>query len=258
MNGAPEQSLVAGEPDLAERIHRWAQRTPDKPALRFRDAEMTYAELDRQIGAVAGGLGLARGERIAFCATNRPEQLVLLFACARLGAICVPLNARLAPPELAHCLRDSGASTLVAEPSFLSGLAAHRADLPDLQRTVELDTEEWEVLLSSEAGVRRGCAADDLLIVYTSGTTGRPKGAVLTDRALSANAVNATQFHDLTSADHVLGGRSGELLLAAPTCSGPTGGTRRPPSRPSTAPAGSAPAMSATGCRTATSSSTTA
>ena len=164
---------------------------------------VTYRRLADEAACAAHHLehviGIARGDRIALLALNRPEHLVLLFACARLGAMLVPLNWRLAPPEHDFILRDSGARLLIHEPEF-AATAALAAALPDC-RSVALplalgaDREPDDPAVGTDA---------PLLIVYTSGTTGHPKGAVLTQDALLWNAVNSIAAHDLSSRDHVL------------------------------------------------------
>jgi len=181
-------------------IERHAQERPEAPALRYEGRRITYADLARQVAAAAAGLaarGIGHGDRVAFIGPNHPSQIVLLFACARLGAMQLPLNWRLAPPELGFILADAGATALAATREMLD--LARRIAPPGC--TV-LDAEApWPD--ASTAPVR-GTEEDAVLLVYTSGTTGRPKGAVLDQRALLFNALNSTHMHGLTAADRVL------------------------------------------------------
>src|SRR3954451_71386 len=107
---------------LADLIARNAAHTPDKVALRFAGREITYAALYSRILAAAQALssklGIARGDRVAILATNHPDYLVLLYACARLGAVLVPLNWRLALPEQLFILSDAAAKALIVEQAF--------------------------------------------------------------------------------------------------------------------------------------------
>ena len=201
--------------DLSGWIEGWAAQAPDKTAVHFEGGEITYGEMAARIRRLAAALkhrlGVGRGDRVAYLGLNRPEMLDLVFACARLGAMLVPLNWRLAAPEHLYILGDCGARVLVAEPDFVAQCAALRAARPDLP-AVGLDrpAEGWlsyDAVLADGAGDDANPHVDPscpLLLVYTSGTTGHPKGAVLTQDALFWNAVNATHAHDLTSADHVL------------------------------------------------------
>ena len=201
--------------DLSGWIEGWAAQAPDKIALHFDGVDIRYADMAERIRRLARalkhGLGVGRGDRVAYLGLNRPEMLELVFACARLGAIFVPLNWRLAPPENLYILRDCGARVLFAEADFVAPSAAIAAALPEL-RTVGFDAPAagW-VGFDSLVATDRGDDADPhvdlaapVLLVYTSGTTGHPKGALLTQEAVFWNAVNATHAHDLTSADHVL------------------------------------------------------
>ncbi|MBA5777200.1 AMP-binding protein [Stappia sp. F7233] len=201
-------------------IDRWiethARFSPEKPAIRFQGWTLTYAALDRAIGRTAHWLsikhGISRGDRLAWLGYNAPDMLVLLFAAARLGAIVVPLNWRLAPPELAHAVADSGAKLLVHQPAFREMLPAIAEALRETggeePKTVEVDpaTGGLNDLLEGAPALAagEGLESDPLLIVYTSGTTGRPKGAVLTQRAILANALNSRHMHAMTAEDLVL------------------------------------------------------
>ncbi|MCZ7565399.1 MAG: AMP-binding protein [Burkholderiales bacterium] len=200
--------------DLARWIHANAGFAPTKPALRFEGQDISYAGLARKIDALAGALdaaGLGAGDRAAFLGLNNPEALALLFACARLGALCVPLNWRLAPPEHRATLADCAPRLLVAEPAFAAAIDGVRASLAPM-RFVALGAaagwERYEDFLAAGAGraVPAASAHDDspVLISYTSGSTGRPKGVVLSQSALFYNAVNSTHMHDLASTDRVL------------------------------------------------------
>jgi fatty-acyl-CoA synthase len=199
--------------DLSDLIARNADFTPDKVALRFSGRSLTYAALSRRIAAAARALksqlGIARGDRVAILAANQPDYLVLLYACARLGALLVPLNWRLAVPEQLFILADASVKALVVEDTF----AAIAAPLRDKQPALHLirlagdGTDTLDALLRQGAGDGRNPhvdAASPLLLVYTSGTTGRPKGAVLRQEALFWNGVMSQHVHDLAASDHVL------------------------------------------------------
>ncbi|HLI12494.1 MAG TPA: AMP-binding protein [Alphaproteobacteria bacterium] len=201
--------------DIANWIERWAAFQPEKFALRFEGSALGYAAFADRIAAVArmlkSELGIGRGDRIAFLGYNSPEFLALLFACARLGAMLVPLNWRLAAPEHRYILSDAAAAALFVEPELVDHAEQLRAALPDCRfvglGTAKADWLAYDALIGEAGGDGRNPHVGletPLLIVYTAGTTGRPKGAVLTQSALTWNAVNATAMHDLTSRDAVL------------------------------------------------------
>jgi len=195
--------------DLSDLISRNAAFTPDKAALRFEGATLTYAQLDARIAQAARALksecGVTRGDRVAILSLNRPDYLVLLYACARLGAMLVPMNFRLAVAEQMFILADATVKALFVEQGFADVIAPLREGLPEA-KIVGLDFTpadglSFETLLDRGSGDGRNPHVDlasPLLIVYTSGTTGRPKGAVLRQEALSQH------MHGLTSDDHVL------------------------------------------------------
>lgn len=201
--------------DLATQIDRNAAEAPDKPAIRFEGAVLGYAQLAQRIDqaarALKSQLGVGRGDRVAILAANHPDYLVLLYACARLGAILVPLNWRLAVPELLYMLADADVKALVVEQAFAAVIAPLRAAQPGV-RIVGLDFSppggaSFADLLQAASGdgrVPHVDAGHPLLIVYTSGTTGRPKGAVLQQKALYWNAVMSRDMHGLGARDHVL------------------------------------------------------
>jgi fatty-acyl-CoA synthase len=190
--------------DLSARVDRWARREPTRVALRFGDQLTTYGALAEQIDqrarVLAGQFGVGHAMRVAVAAPNQPDTLITLFACARLGAIMVPLNIRLSGIELAHCINDSGA-TLVIATDELAALLPHH-EMSDGQVVVAPDDALWRSAQPEVAAV--GNDDDHVLIIYTSGTTGKPKGAVLSQRALNANTVNSMHFHDMTASDVVL------------------------------------------------------
>lgn len=199
--------------DLCSLIDRNAAFSPDKTAIAFEGERLSYAafaaRIERTATALKSELGVGRGDRVAILSLNRPDYLVLLYACARLGAMLVPLNWRLAIAEQLFILSDASAKVLVLEQAF-EGL------LPELERAshgmavIGLDFaprrgETFENLLESGGGGNpHADLSCPLLIVYTSGTTGRPKGAVLRQEALFWNGVMSQHMHNMTSDDHVL------------------------------------------------------
>ena len=200
--------------NLSDWIARQAGFAPDKPAIRFDGEEISYAALAGRIKAAARvltrELGVSTGDRVAHLGLNSPDMLVLLFACARMGAIFTPMNWRLAPPEHAFILGHSGACILIADHEFIG----HVAEIGTIVQDMPLASigppppgwRDWNLLIDSAQGHDKseGSYDDPVLLVYTSGTTGRPKGALLTQSNLFWNAVNSIHMHDMTSSDHVL------------------------------------------------------
>lgn len=201
--------------DLCSLIDRNAAFAPDKTAIAFEGERLSYAafaaRIERTAAALKQELGVGRGDRVAILSLNRPDYLVLLYACARLGAMLVPLNWRLAVAEQLFILNDAGAKVLLLEQAFAEVLAelgqiAPEASVVGFDFTPPRGTT-FEDLLARSEGSGRNPHTDlscPLLIVYTSGTTGRPKGAVLRQEALFWNGVMSQHMHNMTSDDHVL------------------------------------------------------
>jgi fatty-acyl-CoA synthase len=201
--------------DLCSLIERNAAFAPNKTALHFEGKTLSYAafveRIEQTARALKSELGVNSGDRVAILSSNRPDYLVLLYACARLGAMLVPLNWRLAVAEQSFILADAGAKVLVLERAFA-------AVLPELEKSRPMTAVvgcdfapprgiAFDTLLAHGRGDSRNPHTDlssPLLIVYTSGTTGRPKGAVLRQEALFWNGVMSQHMHGLTSDDHVL------------------------------------------------------
>lgn len=198
--------------DLSGWIDGWARQTPDKDAIVADDEVLTYRQFAGRIAAMARALeqdaGVGPGDRVAHLGENSIEQLTLFFACARLGAILVTLNWRLAPPEHLYQLQDSQPRALFADSGFFDHVRTIRNDLQDLRFFgLGAHDDDWETLKDSTGEITAGSPGYEtpLLLVYTSGTTGRPKGAVLTQSNVFWNAVNSAHAHDMTSADIILG-----------------------------------------------------
>ena len=199
---------------LADLVARHAHLTPHKAALRHEHGALSYAQFLERIENAARGLaerfGIGAGDGVAHLGLNSPELLVLLYACARLGAMLVPLNWRLASPELGFITGDAAPKVLAIEAEFRHHLGAILAAAPGIG-LIGLDELEGALpmaaLTEGDAAPARCARAgpeDRVLLVYTSGTTGRPKGALLTQAALAANAAASAHMHGLTAADRVL------------------------------------------------------
>jgi fatty-acyl-CoA synthase len=180
---------------------RRARMSPHRVALVDETQEITYADLAQRATRVAHalrGLGVGRGDRVAYLGPNHPTFLEVLFGTAQLGAIFVPLNTRLAAPELAYILADSGATVLVYAPQQ-AALVDDLRSLESLSHLIALASpagpgdHEYSALLDRHEGepLDEPVTLDDTcLILYTSGTTGRPKGVRLTHGNLVWNSVN--------------------------------------------------------------------
>jgi fatty-acyl-CoA synthase len=203
----------------------WPERrlmmTPERDAIWFEGTTISHGEFAfrvRRVAAALAGLGVQPGDRVAWFSGNHPSALETLYACGQLGAIWVPVNARLTTDEVHYILGHSGASAVV-----LGGEQAARAgDLPGQVPavrswiTIEPPSGEavaaqgflpYERLLSDADPLPRDEPVgldDPCLIMYTSGTTGRPKGAVLTHGNMTWNAVNQLLGFDLTPDERTL------------------------------------------------------
>ena len=172
-------------------LGRWirdrARATPDRTAIDYLGRTVTYAELDDQSERLAGSWldrGLEHGDRVATLTGNSPDHVAVFFACAKAGLVLVPLSWRLAAPELAYQLDDAEPALFLVEEDY-DGLAAATG-------------HPFEPLRLAAAGDPRPSPVDDrdpLLLVYTSGTTGKPKGAILTH----ANCFWTNLSFDLTT-----------------------------------------------------------
>ncbi|GAA4835486.1 long-chain-fatty-acid--CoA ligase [Saccharopolyspora rosea] len=192
---------------LDARLAFHARSRPDHVAIAHEDRTVDYATLHRESTATARALracGLTRGSRVAYLGKESEHCYELLFACARSGAVFVPVNWRLAPDEVEYILRDSSAELLFVEEEFLPVARALRAELPELRDVVPVgELREWR---ETGAGTELpgGCDPDDPIAqMYTSGTTGYPKGVVLAHRTffavrdlLDSNGLDWIDFRD--------------------------------------------------------------
>ena len=182
-------------------IARRARRTPDRVAVIYGGTVLTYAGLHQRVTRLAHGLrglGVRRGDRVAYLGPNHPSFLETLFAAGTLGAVVVPLNARLAVPELARHLAGSGSTMLIYGAGQAQTVAALRPGLGPGHVVALAEPGEREIDYTELLATGTGAAIDEpvslddpFLIMYTSGTTGGAKGATLTHGNITWNALNA-------------------------------------------------------------------
>ena len=183
----------------------------DVTFLVYEDERVTFAAWHKAVAKLASELqrlGVTKGDRVALASRNLPEWPVVFFAVAVLGAICVPLNAWWTGPELSYGLSNSGAKVLVCDGERLARIEPHLAELPSLETIIvsrlaeapagvlRLEdligtSHDWASL--SDAGLPSAEIAPDdpATILYTSGTTGKPKGALGTHRNLTTNILSS-------------------------------------------------------------------
>src|SRR5258705_6634439 len=187
---------------LDERLAHWAETKPDDEAITYLDRTWTWAQWNDRVRRLAGALtafGVKRGDVVAFLDKNHPACLELTFAAASLGVANAIINFRLAADELDYVLNDSDAKVLIVGSELKPNVDRIRGDLTNVEHVIEVtpeggDGDEYEALLAGATPVGR---ADDVepddvcIIMYSSGTTGRPKGVELTQANLIAHTLNA-------------------------------------------------------------------
>jgi len=195
-------------------IRKRKVKSGNKPAVIHAGQELGYADMADRVDRLAGALqerGIASGDRIAYLGNNHPAYLETLFAAGLLGAVFVPLNTRLAAGELAYQLTDSG-SRLLIHASELAGLAGQAVEGTDVQARWSVGgtaagIEAYEEVISSAepTAVDVPVSLDDpAIILYTSGTTGRPKGAVLSHGNMTWNSINVIVDYDVPASEVAL------------------------------------------------------
>lgn len=189
------------EPDVrvADVIRRHAERRPDAVALRDGERELVYGDLDQRSNRLAHALrasGVGAGTRVAYLDRSSPEVIELLFAASKIGAVLVPLNWRLAPPELAAVVADARAPVLIAGPAYrevAEDVLERLSPAPDLVVVGEA-YEGWLAAHEPRDPGGRGQAGDVIVQMYTSGTTGVPKGVLTTHRNLAVTAQTSLRW----------------------------------------------------------------
>jgi len=187
--------------DTAARSH------PQKTAVIFDGVETSYQQMAQLLGHYAGLLyrqGVRRGGRVAYLGLNHPDIFILLFACARLGAVFVPVNWRLSAQEITDILHDCTPQLVIHDSDF-ADLAACLAEKGGDFAVLSSDQLAFaEMLAVTGEQENKGMADEAVLLVYTSGSTGRPKGVLLSQKALAANARMSIDAHQMQASDRVI------------------------------------------------------
>ncbi|WP_280398325.1 long-chain-fatty-acid--CoA ligase [Nocardia carnea] len=198
-----------------DQLARHARKIPETPAVRFGGISRNYRTLDERVSRLANALrerGVGAGDRVAVLGLNSMEIIEAFLAPMRIGALCVPINFRLTAAEIAYLLADSGAVAAVVDARFAGVLADARAQAPGLRSCLVIGTgpggngehgDDYDTALAAADPVCPALALDEnsaAYIMYTSGTTGRPKGAVLTHTNLLLHAFSVS-LHQGSSGD---------------------------------------------------------
>ena len=227
-NTLPSEALSSaaqlGPTLLQDLVLATAARQPDRPALRAGQTVLSYAGLRDAISYAASGLvglGLAKGDRVAVYLPKTAETIASFFGTALAGGVFVPVNPVLKAQQVAHILRDSGARVLITSSGRLAGLAGALAAAPELQWIVLTDSatppvepagrprhltwaEMTAISTSNATACHRTIDGDLAAIFYTSGSTGLPKGVMLSHRNLVAGAVSVASYLGNHPGDRIL------------------------------------------------------
>lgn len=208
--------------NVSDLLADWAGRTPDAPALTYKDRTVSYAELWDLVKLGAARLrklGISRGERVAIYLDKRIETVAALFAVAAEGALFVPVNHILKPAQVGHILRDCGARLIVTTPDRLNQLSEVLDDSPVeavvlvgatvTDDSVTIEVHRWDEWTTSSPALEPPPAVgtidlDPAAILYTSGSTGLPKGVVLSHRNLIVGAESVSGYLGMDDSDVVL------------------------------------------------------
>ena len=179
---------------LGELIARNARKFPDKEALVFGDTRLTYRDFNCRINRLAHAfleMGVGKGEKVALLMTNCNQYLECYFALAKIGAVAVPVNFRLHPDEITYIVNNADAVSVVVGEQFVDTVRGIQKALPLVRQYISVAAAPSEGMLDYETLIQRYPEEEPLILVeendaafimYTAGTTGRPKGAVITHK----------------------------------------------------------------------------
>jgi long-chain acyl-CoA synthetase len=199
---------------LHEVMRATAERFPDRPAITFKDTVMTFAAFDCESNRLANGLaalGLTAGDRMALYLPNCPQYQLAFYAACKLGAIACPMNPSYREREITYHVNDSGAKIMVTHASLWPVVQACRSHLPNLVRVVVTGDEvlrdgacRYDDVVDSGSAAAPDVVVEQSQVAalpYSSGTTGLPKGVMLTHRTLVCNQLQYLQGSGIGSDD---------------------------------------------------------
>ncbi len=208
--------------NLHEHFHHLAQKQPDVVALSYADQEISYIALDQQITAFAAGLaelGIGAGDHIALLLGNCPEFVISLYGAFRAGATVIPINPTFSKDELSYILQDGDVKAIVTVSALTPLIKYLSPTLPNLETVVITDIDtvpefqnefleliHFQFVCKNDTGFAAPVLVNDDVgvILYTSGTTGKPKGALLTHENLYSNAIDSSSCLEMSKADRVV------------------------------------------------------
>lgn len=212
------QDVLSRSLAIGEVLARNARNFPERVAVIDGDRRISYSVFNQRVNRLANALremGVSRGDRMAVMLFNSLEIAECYFAAAKLGAVVVPIHTRLAPPEVLYIVNHSGACVMVFDGQFSSRINRVREQMPSVRRYIVVEPvtpgedSEYEELLAGSPPNEPAVAVDDddpAFILYTAGTTGHPKGAVLTHQNFLVSILNTALE---------TGAGTGEIFLCA-------------------------------------------
>ena len=197
--------MIPDHTDFSDMLAHWAAQRPDADALVFGETRLSWSRLADRVHRLAAALraaGLQPGERIAVLDLNHPSCLELTLACAQVGTANAVVNFRLAPPENEYVINDASARLLFVGPEFAGMAAQLRERLSSVERVIRVggpedEFEPWLTAHAPDTRVHPAARGDSFLQLYTSGTTGFPKGAMLTHGGMLAHARNVAAMQTM-------------------------------------------------------------
>lgn len=200
--------------NLNDNLKYSAARFPNRTAYTYLYETTTYADLDSFVDSAASGLsagGIKKGDKVAIILGNCPEFIIAYYGILRAGAVVVPINPSYTLGEISYILSNSQAKAVIADSSLEAIISPLKEELENLKMVIYTDSIEFEwtwerlILDSNEKNESPSIQEDDLaVILYTSGTTGKPKGAMLSHRNLTSNAASMSQLAEFTEEDRII------------------------------------------------------